>query len=213
MSRLSDFLINEYAPHFGVVRKTATINLITEIPAAVRFEIEDKKPTIQQPVGQGVSVIRRHNSTVEIIDIEDFTKTVHGTDHTPNSCDFAISPEIGTDFILFNELTKTKSGYIFPFKQPLTGEKQIGKLEYAKKQQIQTICRFYEVSDFCDQYAVKTALFSCRLSDKSGNGIMARSAKSFNKTIYKLQHLTLHEKLPHGFVFKMRIYKEEYSLP
>ena len=95
----------------------------------------------------------------------------------------------------------------------MTGEKQIGKLEYAKKQLIQTICRFYEVSDFCDQYAVKTALFSCRLSDKSGNGIMARSAKSFNKTIYKLQHLTLHEKLPHGFVFKMRIYKEEYSLP
>ena len=42
---------------------------------------------------------------------------------------------------------------------------------------------------------------------------MARSAKSFSKTIYKLQHMTLAEKLPHGFVFKMRIYEAEYSLP
>ena len=49
MSRLSDFLINDYAPHFGIVWNPATMNLKTEIPAAVRFEIEDKKPTVQQP--------------------------------------------------------------------------------------------------------------------------------------------------------------------
>lgn len=54
MSRLSDFLINDYAPHFGIVWNPATMNLKTEIPAAVRFEIEDKKPTIQQPAGHGV---------------------------------------------------------------------------------------------------------------------------------------------------------------
>ena len=78
MSSLSDFLSSDYALHFGVAWNAATMSLRAEYPASICFEIEDKKPTIVQPAGQGVSVIRRKADTVEVIDIEDFTRTIHG---------------------------------------------------------------------------------------------------------------------------------------
>lgn len=212
MSNLADFLKNVYAPHFGVAWNEKTMSLRFETPASVCFEIEDKKTTIVQPTGFGVSVIRRTEEQAEVLDVESFVRQVHGEDSTPSCCDFIISPCIGNNYILLNELTRTKSGYILHFRQPTTGIDQEGKLETAKRQLTATIERFYEVSDFCDQYAEKTALFSCRLSDKTQKGIMARSAKAFNKVIYKLQKIRLHEPLPHGFVFKMRVYNEEYKL-
>ena len=212
MSSLSNFLTGDYAMRFGVTWNAATMSLRSEYPASICFEIEDKKPSIVQPAGQGVSVIRRKADAVEIVDIEDFTRTIHGGNNTPSSCDFAISPVVGNDFLLLNELTRTKSDYIMHFTQPQTLEEREGKLEVARKQLTETINRFYDVSNFCDQYLDKTALFSCRLSDKAKNGIMAKSARSFNKGIYKLQRMKLHESLPHGFVFKMRIYSEEYKI-
>lgn len=212
MSSLSNFLTGDYASYFGVTWNAAIMSLRTESPAAICFEIEDKKPSIIQPVGQGVSVIRRKANPIEVIDLEDFTRTIHGENKTPSCCDFAISPEIGSDFLLLNELTRTKSDYILHFTQPETSLNREGKLEFAKNQLAETINRLYEVSNFCDQYSKKVALFSCRLSDKAKNGIMAKSARSFNKGIYKLQRMKLHEKLPHGFVFKMRVYSEEYKI-
>ena len=202
MSSLSNFLTVDYATHFGVTWNDATMSLRAVDPASICFEIEDKKPSIVQPTGQGVSVIRRKADAIEVID----------ENNTPSSCDFAISPEVGNDFLLLNELTRTKSDYILHFTQPQTKEEREGKLEVARRQLMETINRFYEVSDFCDQYLDKTALFSCRLSDKVKNGIMAKSARSFNKVIYKLQRMRLHETLPHGFVFKMRVYSEEYKI-
>lgn len=212
MSSLLDFLVTDYASYFGVTWNAATMTIRTEEPASICFEIEDKKPDIVQPSGQGVSVIRRTADMVEVLDLEGFTKLVHAGENIPSSCDFAISPSVGTGFILLNELTRTKSDYILSFKQPKTGIEQEGKLEKAKQQLSATIDRFYEVSNFCDTYAEKVALFSCRLSDKAKNGLMAKSAKSFNKVIYKLQRMKLHDELPHGFVFKMRIYNEEYRI-
>lgn len=212
MSELSDFLINDYPTCFGVAWDAATMYLRTEYPASICFEIEDKKDTIVQPHGKDVSVIRRSEDAVEVIDLEQFAKTVHGTSNNPSSCDFAISPAVGTQFIIFNELTRTESKYITPFTQPTTGARQEGKLEYARKQLEQTINRFYSVSDFCDQYGEKIALFSCRLSDKPGKGIMAKSAKSFSKPISALQKLKLRWNLPHGFQSRMRIYNEEYRI-
>lgn len=212
MSELSDFLINDYPPCFGVEWDTASMSLRTEWPPSICFEIEDKKDTIVQSHGEGVSVIRRSADTVEVIDLEQYAKTIHGTSNTPSSCDFAISPTIGTKFIIFNELTKTESRYIKPFTQPSTGIRQEGKLEYARKQLEQTILRFYSVSNFCDKYQNKIALFSCRLSDKPSNGIMARSAKSFNRSIYALQRLQLRWNLPLGFKAYMRVYNEEYRI-
>ena len=212
MSKLTDFLTQDYAQHFGVAWQPATMTLRMDTPASVCFEIEDKQPTIQQPAGKGVSVIRRKADAVEVIDIEDFMRIVHGSDNTPSSCDFTISPCVGNDFLVLNEITRSKSVYIRQFGQPKTGEQREGKLETAKRQLTETINRFYEVSEFCDQFAEKTALFSCRLSDKSSNGIMARSAKSFNKSIEKLQRMQLHEQLPHGFIFKLRVYNSEYRL-
>ena len=212
MSNLADFLTQDYAMHFGVEWNSATMTLRMETPASVCFEIEDKKPTIVQPAGSGVSVIRRTADAVEVIDVEDFMKQIHGADNTPSSCDFAISPSVGSDYLVLNELTRTKSEYILRFQQPKTGVDQEGKLETARRQLTETINRFYEVSNFCDQYAEKTALFSYRLSDKQSNGIMARSAKKFSKSISKLQKMQLHNQLPHGFVFKMRVYNAEYRL-
>ena len=212
MSELSNFLINDYAAHFGVVWDNASMFLRTDSPASVRFEIEDQKSEIVQPSGHGVSVLRRTDDTVEIIDLECFTKTIHGTSNTPSSCDFAISPDVGTQFIIFNELTRTESKYVLSFTQPSTGIEQLGKLEYARKQLEQTIQRFYSVSNFCDQFHDKIALFSCRLSDKPSNGIMAKSAKSFNKTIFMLQKLKLRWTLPHGFQPHMRVYNIEYRI-
>lgn len=212
MSRLSDFLIIDYASRFGVTWNSATMSLRTECPASIRFELEDKKPTIIQPTGNGVSVIRRKPEAVEVVDLEEFTKLIHGRDNTPSSCDFVISPFVGEDFLLLNELTRSKSSVILPFRQPESGLEQQGKLEKARQQLTATILRFYEVSDFCDQYVDKTALFSCRLTDKVKKGLMAKSAKAFNSGIYKLQRIRLHESLPHGFVFKMMVYNEEYKI-
>lgn len=212
MSKFADFLKNDYATHFGVTWDSVTMSLRMEIPASVRFEIADKEPMIIQPQGKGVSVLRRKDTDVEVIDIENFTALIHGKDNTPNSCDFAITKSIDPEYIILNELTRTKSSYILPFVQPATGIEQMGKLEYAKMQLTETINRLYEVSDFCDQYPLRVALFSCRLSDKKGNGIMARSARAFNKSIYRLQHMKLHELLPHGFTFEMRVYDSEYRL-
>ena len=212
MSSLSDFLTNDYAAHFGVTWNSSIMSLRVEFPASICFEIEDKKPAIVQPAGQGVSIIRRKDEMVEVLDLEDFIKQIHGTDNTPSSCDFAISPLIGTGYLVLNELTRTKSEYIRRFVQPKTGEEQDGKLDVAKKQLTATINRFYEVSDFCDQYTNRTALFSCRLSDKTKNGLMAKSARAFNSGIYRLQRMQLHESLPHGFVFKLRVYNDEYRI-
>lgn len=212
MSSLTDFLVGDYASYFGVSWNSETMTVRQETPSSICFEIEDKKEAIVQPDGHGVSVIRRTAVPVDVVDLEEFTKRIHGEDGTPSSCDFGISPSIGTDFLLLNELTRTKSEYIQRFTQHTTGIEQEGKLEKARKQLTATIERFYVVSNFCDQYASKVALFSCRLSDKTKNGVMARSAKAFNRGIYKLQKMQLHEILPHGFVFKMRVYNEEYRI-
>lgn len=212
MSNLSDFLTTDYVAHFGVTWNPTTMSLRTEYPASICFEIEDKKPSIVQPSGQGVSVIRNNQEAVELLDMESFTGRIHGFHNVPSSCDFAISPVIGNHFLLLNELSRTKSDYVLHFIQPDTGDNQEGKLEKAKKQLTATIERLYSVSGYCDQYEVKTALFSCRLSDKYKKGIMARSARSFSMSIYKLQKMRLHESLPHGFVFKMRIYSEEFRI-
>ena len=212
MSVLSDFLTTDYAAHHGVTWDSSKMSLRTESPASICFEIEDKRPSIVQLAGHGVSIIRRKDEMVEVLDLEDFMKQIHGSDNTPSSCDFAVSPQVGTSFLILNELTRTKSEYIKRFTQPKTGEEREGKMDVAKKQLTETINRFYEVSDFCDQYADKTALFSCRLSDKSKNGIMAKSAKSFNRGIYSLQRMKLHESLPHGFEFRVRVYSEEYKI-
>lgn len=213
MSEFSDFLKTDYAGHFNVAWDPATMSLRMEIPASVCFEIADKEPMIIQPNGKGISVLRRKEAMIEVIDIETFTALIHGTDNTPTSCDFAITPVAEPDYILLNELTKTRSSYILPFMQPTTGIEQMGKLEFAKMQLTETINRLYEVSSFCDKYPSRVALFSCRLSDKLGKGIMARSAKAFNQSIYRLQHMKLHESLPHGFTFEMRVYDAEYYLP
>lgn len=212
MNSLVDFLVGDYASHFGVKWNHGTITMRQETPSSICFEIEDKKETIVQPDGQGVSVIRRTAATVDIVDLEDFTKRIHGEEDTPSSCDFAIVPSTDTNFLLLNELTRTKSEYIRRFTQSTTGIEQEGKLEKARRQLTATIERLYEVSNFCDQYERRVALFSCRLSDKTKSGLMAKSARSFNKGIYKLQKMQLHETLPHGFVFKMRVYNEEYRV-
>lgn len=212
MSSFTDYLKTDYATHFGVTWDDSIMSIRLEIPSSIRFEIEDKKVDIVQPNGQGVSVLRRPADAVEVVDLEDFTKKVHGENDTPSSCDFAISPCIGTDFLLLNELTRTKSDYIRPFVQPQTGIVKEGKLETAKQQLVSTINRLYEGSNFCDSFVSRVAIFSCRLSDKNKNGIMARSAKSFNKSIYKLQRMRLHETLPHGFVFEMRVYDQEFRI-
>ena len=151
MNSLVDFLEGDYASHFGVKWNHGMMTMRQETPSSICFEIEDKKETIVQPDGQGVSVIRRTAATVDIVDLEDFTKQIHGEDDTPSSCDFAIVPSIGTKFLLLNELTRTKSEYIRRFTQPTTGIEQEGKLEKARRQLTTTIERFYEVSNFCDQ--------------------------------------------------------------
>jgi len=212
MSNLTEFLTTDYVAHFGVTWNRATMSLRTEYPASICFEIEDQKPRIIQPSGQGVSVIRKKQDVLEVLDLENFTKQVHGMENTPSSCDFAISPVVGNEFLILNELTRTQSNYIIRFVQPGTGVEREGKLETAKRQLLETIERFYSVSNFCDQYGEKTALFSCRLSDKAKKGIMAKSARSFNRGIYNLQKMKLHDSLPHGFVFMMRVYSEEYRI-
>lgn len=212
MSVFYDFLKNDYPRHFKITWDDSTMQIHSENPASVVFEIQDQKPTIVQPTGKGVSVIRRKEELVEIVNFEEYSKTIHGTNNTPNSCDFIISPSISREFIILNELTNSASHYISPFVQASTGIEQTGKLEYAKMQLTKTIERIYEVSNILDSYDKKIALFSCRLSDKSGNNPMMKSAKHFSRPIMILEKMELHETLPHGFKFIMRVYNKEYRI-
>ena len=212
MSTLCDFLKKDYSAHFGITWDDNTMLIHKECPASVVFEIRDQQPTIVQPTGKGVSVIRKRDYSVEIVDFEAFCKTIHGRNNAPKCCDFIISPNVGEEFIVLNELTNTESKYILPFAQSATGAQQIGKLAYAKGQLKATIERIYEVGNVLDSYDKKVALFSCRLSDKKGVHPMSKSARQFSRPIMKLEKMRLHETLPHGFEFVMRVYNKEYEL-
>lgn len=212
MSTLCDFLKKDYSAHFGITWDDNTMQIRKECPAKVVFEIRDQQPTIVQPTGKGVSVIRKKDYSVEIVDFEAFCKTIHGRNNAPKCCDFIISPNVGEEFIVLNELTNTESKYILPFAQSATGTQQTGKLAYAREQLETTIERIYEVSNVLDSYDKKVALFSCRLSDKKGVHPMAKSARQFSRPIMKLEKMRLHETLPHGFEFVMRVYNKEYEL-
>ena len=212
MSTLCDFLKKDYPSHFGITWDDNTMLIHKECPASVVFEIRDQQPTIVQPTGKGVSVIRKRDYSVEIVDFEAFCKTIHGRNNAPKCCDFIISPNVGEEFIVLNELTNTESKYILPFAQSATGTQQTGKLAYAREQLEATIERIYEVGNVLDSYDKKVALFSCRLSDKKGVHPMAKSARQFSRPIMKLEKMKLHETLPHGFEFVMRVHNKEYEL-
>ena len=212
MSTLCDFLKKDYSAHFGITWDDNTMQIRKECPASVVFEIRDQQPTIVQPTGKGVSVIRKRDYSVEIVDFEAFCKTIHGRNNAPKCCDFIISPNVGEEFIVLNELTNTESKYILPFAQSATGTQQTGKLAYAREQLEATIERIYEVGNVLDSYDKKVALFSCRLSDKKGVHPMAKSARQFSRPIMRLEKMKLHETLPHGFEFVMRVYNKEYEL-
>lgn len=49
MSSFTDFLKNEYAPHFNVMWDERTMYIRSVNPAPARFEIKDKENTILQP--------------------------------------------------------------------------------------------------------------------------------------------------------------------
>ena len=115
MSTLCDFLKKDYSAHFGITWDDNTMQIRKECPASVVFEIRDQQPTIVQPTGKGVSVIRKRDYSVEIVDFEAFCKTIHGRNNAPKCCDFIISPNVGEEFIVLNELTNTESKYILPF--------------------------------------------------------------------------------------------------
>jgi len=212
MSTLCDFLKKDYSAHFGITWDDNTMQIRKECPASVVFEIRDQQPTIVQPTGKGVSVIRKRDYSVEIVDFEAFCKTIHGRNNAPKCCDFIISPNVGEEFIVLNELTNTESKYILPFAQSATGTQQTGKLAYAREQLEASIERIYEVGNVLDSYDKKVALFSCRLSDKKGVHPMAKSARQFSRPIMRLEKMKLHETLPHGFEFVMRVHDKEYEL-
>lgn len=215
MSTLCNFLKKDYPSHFRTTWDDNTMQIRKECPASVVFEIRDQQPTIVQSTGKGVSVIRKKDYSVEIVDFEAYCKTIHGKDNIPSCCDFIISassPNDGKKYIVLNELTNTESKYILPFAQSATGAQQIGKLAYAKRQLEATIERIYEVGNVLDSYDKKVALFSCRLSDKKGVHPMTKSARQFSLPIMKLEKMRLHETLPHGFEFVMRVYNKEYEL-
>lgn len=212
MSTLCDFLKKDYSAHFGITWDDNTMQIRKECPAKVVFEIRDQQPTIVQPTGKGVSVIRKKDYSVEVVDFEAFCKTIHGRNNAPKCCDFIISPNVGEEFIVLNELTNTESKYILPFAQSATGTQQTGKLAYARGQLEATIERIYEVGNVLDSYDKKVALFSCRLSDKKGVHPMAKSAHQFSRPIMRLEKMKLHETLPHGFEFVMRVHDKEYEL-
>ena len=157
MSTLCDFLKKDYPSHFRITWDDNTMQIRKECPASVVFEIRDQQPTIVQPTGKGVSVIRKKDYSVEIVDFEAHCKTIHGKDNSPSCCDFIISANSPND----------------------------------------------------DK---KVALFSCRLSDKEGEHPMRKSARQFSLPIMKLEKMRLHETLPHGFEFVMRVYNKEYEL-
>ena len=70
MSVFYNFLKNDYPRHFKITWDDSTMQIHSEKPASVVFEIRDQKQTIIQPTGKGVSVIRRKNEFVEIINFE-----------------------------------------------------------------------------------------------------------------------------------------------
>lgn len=213
-SALIDFLKKDYPSHFGEVWDETTMHIRREQRPGGKYEIRDQQPTIVQYPGRGVSLINNNSSgDIEIIDFEHYINLFHATDAgMGRKCDFIINPIAEYDFIIFNELTESKSQYIRPFKSPQTGEEKEGKLAYAKKQLEISIEKFYSVSSFLDMYKKRVALFSYRLTDGKPGHTMTKSMNAFRKPQKILSNIRSHESLVHGFVFEQRIYHEEYKV-
>lgn len=213
-SALVHFLKTDYPLHFYVEWEDAVMRIRKEEHPGGRFEIRDCQSHIIQYEGQGVSVINNNTQVnVEVIDFEHYINNFQGKKAGEgNKCDFIIHPVAGNDFIIFNELTESASQYIKPFEVPTTGEWREGKLVYAKRQLEASIEKFYGVNDFLDDYVRRIALFSCRLTDKRPNSIMAKSMRAFRKSQRFFSNIQSHEVLVHGFVFELRIYNAEFKV-
>lgn len=213
-SALIDFLKKDYPSHFGLVWDETTMKVRKEQRSRGKFEIRDGQPKIVQYTGEGVSVI--HNNShidVEVIDFENYINIFRNTDAgLGQKCDFIINPIAGYDFIVFDELTESESGYVRSFTSPKTGEEKEGKLAYAKRQLEISIEKFYSINNFLDNYTRKIALFSCRLTDIKRESVMSRSFKAFRKPQKIFSNIRAHEALAHGFVFEQRIYDKEFNI-
>ena len=210
-SALIDFLSKEYPlKHIG--KEVTDSSIKREVPSSPRFEIVDKKDSIVQPEGKGVSVFRNlSGEQAEVIDFEAYTNLL--TPQNPEgACDFIINSIYSFNYIVFNELTASQSGYVKDFVQPTTGEKRVGKFSYAKEQMRKSIERFYEVNDFLDSYKQKTALFSCRLTDKTSNETMEKSMRSFRNVMKMVSNIRRNKWDCHGFTLQTRIYDNEFEL-
>lgn len=201
-SALMKFLREDYPRHYSIT-DGREIAVRREEPHKPTFEICDKKETIIQEEGKGVSKIRWQGDQVEVIDFEGYIDQFG--EEGVQRCDFVIASVAGDAFIVFNELTESESQYI-----------RKGKSIYATRQLAASIERFYKVGNLLDGYAKKVALFSCRLTDKELNKKMKKCLMAFLKNQVMTRRGSMKEAIEtiegYGFTLDQRVYDEPYCI-
>lgn len=201
-SALMKFLREDYPRHHDITDGWEIV-VRREEPHRPTFEICDKKETIIQEEGKGVSKIRWQGDQVEVIDFEDYINQFG--EEGALRCDFVIASVAGDAFIVFNELTKSESQYIRKTKSI-----------YATRQLAASIERFYKVGNLLDGYAKKVALFSCRLTDKELDKKMKKGLMAFLKNQVMMKRGSMKEAIEtiegYGFSFDQRVYDEPYCI-
>lgn len=207
------YLEQDYPKHFKISLPLSS-PLRTETTHDASFEIKDKKPTIIQPAGKGVSSFSNpRQKEVEIFDFEQYFNNFKHKAKEGGKCDFIIVPAIGYDYLILNELTETKIDYILPFVQPKTGESRKGKLQKAREQLLETINKLNHIPGFLNKFQKKTALFSYRLPENTNTAnIATQSMGVFLNPTKIASSITMSQPMPQGFVFEQRVYPKDFII-
>lgn len=200
-SALVKFLKEDYPKRHGIT-DGREILVRREEPHRPTFEISDKKETIIQEEGKGVSRIRWQGDQIEVIDFEGYINQFG--EEGVLRCDFVIDSIAGNAFILFNELTHALKGSI---------DKEDGKRAKAYHQLEESIKRFCEGEwDLLDKYKKRVALFSFRYKDEPIGEPTKKTRKKFRKMQVRLPNIRDEQPLPHGFTFEQRLYPMPYII-
>lgn len=220
MLSIFDYLNDVYPTSYGKPTPLSFSPRYEETSASI-FEIKDRKPSILQPKGEGVSCFENaQRRTVLILDFEKYINDLRtGRASEGKKCDFILVPHKRFDYIILNEVTATDSQYLDPFIQPQTQKPREGKCSMARRQLSETIAKLSKRSrdgeSFLEPFTRRIALFSYRLPQSKADTPreIADSFGKFLSTTAINNSISANEPFfAVGFIYEQRIYPEPYSL-
>lgn len=217
MGVFTNILKKEYPSAYATTWK-ADFTLNTETTDAEHFETADKEPTILQQEGMGVA--RFHNQgrkAIEILDFEAFVNlfTQKLRAGQGKKCDFILTDEEGKELIVFNEISKLSSESLRSFPQQAdekTPQNKIEKSFEQLKQSIERLCVSETLASHIAGYAVRTGLFSYRLTEPAKHNAATNAMLAFLTPLKRQPAFTAAGILPKGFTYQRREYPHAFEL-